>query len=196
MILEILRKQNELDVWLGKGKRTRNVTDICFSAIAECIELNEEFENEYRHKTWKPKEFNLEKRNKELVDIFFFISQLINNSVDLVKNEMFLMNLESTLKDECDSTNEDFDTNPNKELSRLMNILSNLAFICSISSKHESYIKSCVIEDLTPILRVYGRLCFKLGVNFETLTNLYNDKLEENFNREDFKKAVAGGLCE
>lgn len=196
MLLEILKKQNELDKWLGQGKRERNVTDVCFSAIAECIELNEEFENEYRFKTWKPKKFNLENRNKELVDIFFFISQLVNKSVDVNKNEMFIMNLESTLKDECDSANEDFDTNPNKELSRLISIFSNLSYTCSVMSKHKAYIDSCVIEDLTSILRIYGRLCLKLGINFENLINLYNSKLEENLNREDFKKAVAGGLCE
>ena len=196
MLLEVLEKQKKLDSWLGKGKRERNITDICMSAIAECIELNEEFVDEFRFKTWKPKKYNDTNRNKELIDIFFFISQLINKSVDINKNEIFIMNLEDVLKESCKLKNIDLDINPNKELSKLISVFSNLSYICSISKKNEAYLNSCVIEDLTSVLRIYGNLSSKLGIDYITLKELYNDKMEVNLNREDFKKAVGGFINE
>lgn len=79
---ELLEMQKQLDEAVSKprengfksGKRT--YIKIVKSMIAEIIEFNEETKE--THKTWKQKEFDVNKMVEESVDILFFYLQLVN----------------------------------------------------------------------------------------------------------------------
>ena len=58
------------------SNKPRLLEHIKKSLIAECIEFDEETKDS--HKTWKPHIYNKEKELEELVDIWFFIAQLVN----------------------------------------------------------------------------------------------------------------------
>ena len=60
--------------------RSRGIKDIKKSLIAECIEFDEETKDS--HKTWKKLNYNKEKELEELVDIWFFVAQLVNYSYE------------------------------------------------------------------------------------------------------------------
>lgn len=72
---DILKLQKHLDESIHSS-RERTEEDIKTSMIAELIEFNEETKDS--HKTWKPHIYNKEKELEELVDIWFFMAQLIN----------------------------------------------------------------------------------------------------------------------
>lgn len=80
---DVCKYQRVLDEEIGKVRnngfvpKDRNLQKIVLSAIAECIEFNEETEE--THKTWKQKEFKQENKLEELTDIMFFIAQLVND---------------------------------------------------------------------------------------------------------------------
>lgn len=196
MLLEILEKQKKLDAWLGQGKRDRNYFDICMSAIAECVELNEEFLGCFNHKTWKPKVYNTEKRNKELVDILFFLAQLINKSTSQTEDKNFILDLESDLKLGIENVFNNTKLEPNRPLVNLIYWLTYTSENYGLSNSDEKTKDSGVRANLIILMSWYGRLCGELKVDYETLIKLYNEKMEENLNREDFKKAVAGGINE
>lgn len=73
---QVCRKQMILDKAMH-NIRMRDDVDIQTSAIAECVELNEEL-GKWSHKTWKSKMFNEAKVLDECVDILFFITQYAN----------------------------------------------------------------------------------------------------------------------
>ncbi len=81
-LLDILELQRQLDETISKKRdsgfvpRERGYKDIILSMVAEIIEFNEETRNS--HKTWKEKDFNLDKMKEEAVDILFFLAQFIN----------------------------------------------------------------------------------------------------------------------
>lgn len=82
---EVCILQNELDIAVSKprdnGFNPSERTDdkIRLSAIAECIEFNEELKE--THKTWKQKDTLDQKLQlEELTDIMFFIAQLFNKN--------------------------------------------------------------------------------------------------------------------
>lgn len=195
MLLEVLEKQKKLDSWLGKGKRKRNYFDICMSAVAECVELNEEFENEFRHKTWKPKEYDESKMREELVDVLFFLAQLINKSTEKMDRTEFVKELEGYLTYGINDTINLQVRKPSVPLSKLINYLSQ-CFSVNTTLTNSSVADKFVRGNCITLMLSYGKLCGELQVDYDTLINLYNAKLEKNLNREDFKKAVAGGLCE
>ena len=72
---DILNLQKHLDENLN-NVRKRTLEDIKLSLIAEVIEFNEETPES--HKTWKTKPYDKEKELEELVDIWFFMAQLVN----------------------------------------------------------------------------------------------------------------------
>lgn len=82
-LLDILELQRQLDETISKKRdsgfvpRERGYKDIILSMVAEIIEFNEETRNS--HKTWKEKDFDLDKMKEEAVDILFFLAQLINH---------------------------------------------------------------------------------------------------------------------
>ena len=59
-----------------KSNKPRLLEHIKKSLIAECIEFDEETKDS--HKTWKPHIYSKEKELEELVDIWFFMAQLVN----------------------------------------------------------------------------------------------------------------------
>ncbi|MGL5960687.1 MAG: dUTP diphosphatase [Cetobacterium sp.] len=79
---DVLKLQKQLDEAVGKPRENgfvqikRTVNHIVRSAIAECIELDEEMEQ--THKTWKPKEISRQNQLQELTDILFFLAQWCN----------------------------------------------------------------------------------------------------------------------
>lgn len=81
-LLDILELQKQLDETISKKRdsgfvpRERGYKDIILSMVAEIIEFNEETRNS--HKTWKEKDFNIDKMKEEAVDILFFLAQLAN----------------------------------------------------------------------------------------------------------------------
>ena len=72
---DILKLQKHLDESIHSS-RERTLKDIKLSLIAEVIEFNEETPES--HKTWKTKPYDKEKELEELVDIWFFMAQLVN----------------------------------------------------------------------------------------------------------------------
>ncbi|WP_336181985.1 dUTPase [Fusobacterium polymorphum] len=72
---DILKLQKHLDESIHSS-RERTLEDIKLSLIAEVIEFNEETPES--HKTWKTKPYDKEKELEELVDIWFFVAQLVN----------------------------------------------------------------------------------------------------------------------
>ena len=72
---EILNLQKHLDKHINNC-RVRTINDIKLSLIEECTEFNKETKDS--HKTWKTHIYNKEKELEELVDIWFFVAQLVN----------------------------------------------------------------------------------------------------------------------
>lgn len=72
---DILNLQKYQDKHI-KNCRIRTLDDIKMSLIEECTEFNKETKDS--HKTWKPHIYNKEKELEELVDIWFFVAQLVN----------------------------------------------------------------------------------------------------------------------
>lgn len=72
---DILNLQKYQDKRIISNK-PRLLEHIKKSLIAECIEFDEETEDS--HKTWKPHIYSKEKELEELVDIWFFVAQLVN----------------------------------------------------------------------------------------------------------------------
>ncbi|MEG1142154.1 MAG: dUTP diphosphatase, partial [Clostridia bacterium] len=105
---DICKFQKILDEEIGKVRNNgfvpeeRTVDKIKISAIAECVEFNEETLE--THKTWKQKEFKKESMLEELTDIVFFISQLVNsrhrNWLEVGKGDYFLRATEELFKPE------------------------------------------------------------------------------------------------
>ena len=77
--LDMLELQKHLDSKICSF-RSRVIKDIKKSLIAECIEFDEETKDS--HKTWKKLNYNKEKELEELVDIWFFVAQLVNYSYE------------------------------------------------------------------------------------------------------------------
>lgn len=82
-LLDILELQRQLDETISKKRdsgfvpREREYKDIILSMVAEIIKFNEETRNS--HKTWKEKDFDIDKMKEEAVDILFFLAQYINH---------------------------------------------------------------------------------------------------------------------
>ncbi|MGL5724756.1 dUTP diphosphatase [Cetobacterium sp.] len=163
---EICVKQTQLDNAIATARgsevvRTRE--QIRLSAIAECIEFNEE--TLCTHKTWKNKEFDKAKQLEELVDILFFIAQLVNeyersgyrNILHLDKNVF------------------DF----NKWEKRL-----------DINTTLLELIESLSCKALNIVLLRYVILCIALGYTEEEIFLEYNRKWAINMDRinKDWKK--------
>ena len=72
---DMLELQKYQDKYI-KNCRIRTLDDIKLSLIEECIEFNKETKDS--HKTWKPHIYSKEKELEELVDIWFFVAQLVN----------------------------------------------------------------------------------------------------------------------
>jgi hypothetical protein len=169
MNLEIVcKKQSELDSQYISRERT--VEDIAHSIIAECIEFNEEEKYEYKHKTWKkPEKFSITKRNLELVDIFFFIAQLINKC-----EKASVGHLDMVMKENIDRQNTKADT---RTLS--LKVIREATYI---ESKDSEYVNAVLLEDL---MEEYGKLVGACGVSYDRLMELYNEKWFFNLKRED-----------
>lgn len=163
---EICVKQAQLDTAITTARgnevvRTRE--QIRLSAIAECIEFNEE--TLCTHKTWKNKEFDKTKELEELVDILFFIAQLTN---EYEKRGYRISNILDEGVFKFDNWGKHFDTNK-----------SLLELIGSLSS-----------ESLPRILSEYATLCNTFGYTEEDIFLEYNRKWAINMERinKDWKK--------
>lgn len=97
---KLLEMQEQLDGTITEARksdpdfRERTIKDIRISAIAEVIELNEEMKD--THKTWKQKEFDIEKAKIEAVDVLFFLLQSVNKFKELL-SEANYRNLERAM---------------------------------------------------------------------------------------------------
>ncbi|MGL5582688.1 MAG: dUTP diphosphatase [Cetobacterium sp.] len=163
MISKFMRLQKILDANMVHI-RERNEIDIRQSALAECTELNEEMKPEFRHKTWKPKEYNREDEKKELIDILFFIVQMImleKPSADMIESYSSLLN---------HSVYREVKVSPVVALMRVQNALSSS------------------VATLGSILFNYGELCSTLDVGMAELERLYEEKFKYNMKREDFAR--------
>lgn len=168
MIKKLMEKQFEFDKWIGEGKRERNEYDIVNSINAEIVELNEELPNKYRHKTWKPKEYNETAMKKELVDILFFILQMNNLTLDMSTQ---YEDLDTAIETGITAGLRTDEKIPLPKMAKLFRLVNGIDF------RHVA------------VLVCYGEIVGRLGVTFDELVELYNVKMEENFNRPDFIKA-------
>lgn len=169
IIKKLMEKQFKFDKWIGEGKRERNEYDIVNSINAEITELNEELPNEYRHKTWKPKEYNETAMKKELVDILFFILQMNNLTLDVDIIEH--LELDKALQNGIIMGLRTDEKIPLPKMAKLFRLVNGIDF------RHIA------------VLVCYGEIVGRLGVTLDELVGLYNAKMEENFNRPDFIKA-------
>ncbi|MGL5717036.1 MAG: dUTP diphosphatase [Paraclostridium sp.] len=163
---EICVKQAQLDnaIVTARGSEVvRTREQIRISAIAECIEFNEE--TIHTHKTWKNKEFDKSKELEELVDILFFIAQLVNK---YERNGYKNLNALSKNVFKFDDWGKHFDSN--KSLLKLIESLSS--------------------EPVTIVLSEYVILCNTLGYTEEEIFLEYNRKWAINMERinKDWKK--------
>ena len=170
--------QDILDLQKKLGKileprqtRPRTLTDICLSAIAECIEFNEATKES--HKTWKEKPFNELEMKKEAIDILFFFAQLLNNEkteegvLEEVEEyfysnvkEMPFYRIEHSIK-EC--------------TIRLIRRFGRLAI--------DYHQKKFSIGDVNFILVELGQIFGFLRMDYEEVLAMYWDKWNENLDR-------------
>lgn len=172
---EIIELQKVLDNKIElsnklKGTYTeRDIRHIIISLIAELIEFNEELE--CSHKTWKKKEYyNTGKQREELIDCLFFYCQLlIIDKVDTSGLDFILSGFENDLKVDI---NKEYDSN--FLVLECINYANNL--------------------DYKKFLYSYLSLAKKLGLNKNSLLDLYFNKWSENLKRIEKPREKGGWL--
>ncbi|WP_339004272.1 dUTP diphosphatase [Fusobacterium polymorphum] len=141
--------------------RVRTLDDIKLSLIEECTEFNKETKDS--HKTWKPHIYNKEKELEELVDIWFFVAQMVNHCeateeiTEFEKRDLFK-----------------FFNNENNPYMEEINILTIIFDLRSPTMSYE-YLK-WVIIDLINLTNQYG-------YTTNDILNCYWEKWQKNMKR-------------
>lgn len=163
-IQNLLEKQAMLDSNIN-NTRERTIEDIRMSMIAEIIEFNEELE--CSHKTWKHKEVDKGKQLTEWVDIFFFVLQGINLTIE----EPITLEIAASIIQkkiwECEKLFEKVKLSKNNYDSALFNFIG--------------FITSC--KTIVDIFVEYLKITIALGYTLDEIQIEYNRKWEVNMQR-------------
>ena len=165
MIRQFIEMQKDLQKNMVQFRDRDNI-DERGSAIAECIELSEELGLVDTHKTWKIKPKCKKNAEKELVDIMFFITQLIMK-LKYDSCEEILKGLEETISVGIEKRGT---LELKEHLLALMNSISNTK------------------GTMGAIFWNYGAVMGCMGVSPAELLGLYKEKYNENMVREDFTR--------
>lgn len=167
-LLDILELQRQLDETISKKRdsgfvpRERGYKDIILSMVAEIIEFNEETRNS--HKTWKEKDFNLDKMKEEAVDILFFLAQLINH----LKEEFTII--------KTNEINRYWETQWEKKCTIEANELELLEYVVC------DYINSSVYK-LTGIIQKLVNIYKMNDISEQEVYDIYYKKWQKNMGR-------------
>lgn len=181
-LLDILELQRQLDETISKKRdsgfvpRERQGKDIVLSIVAEIIEFNEKTPD--THKTWKEKDFSIDKMKEEAVDILFFLAQLIlydEKATEFFNKEYNLPVDDSSIKEYNDIWEDSWEK---KEYTRRTTLYPDLFLLGEVTRFGDTPYKK-IITALQGLVMLYQ----KYNITKEEVYDIYYKKWQKNIGR-------------